>query len=364
MCFKNHLLLLFIKIIKLFQKKPSEQAETNFLIVTTTALGDTIWATPAIRLLKQTHPEANIIVLTSTTGMHVLANNPHIKQILVLKKPLFLSLIKAYKILKTSFFKKILIFHTSQRPILPFCYLMHSEEIVGSAGINKGFDKLITKKISSTYEHEIIRRLRICDIDPKNKNLKMEIFPNHSDRIHAENFIKKNKIEYRPLIGIHPGSKDKFKQWPIENFMHLVKAIKQQLDCHIVITCNANERNMASQVAELNEGCFVLNEDFTITSLASLIEKFDLFITNDTGPMHIAFACGTKTISLFTPTDANLCGPLEIKNALVIKKEKTCSPCIRKKCNNPFCMLQITPNEVAIKALELLKETQNEYTNS
>jgi ADP-heptose:LPS heptosyltransferase len=345
--------VLFIKLIKLFQKKPSKEIETKFLVVTTTALGDTIWATPAIRLLKQKHPEASIVVLTSIQGMQVLANNPHIEQILVLKRPLYVSLMKAYKGLKTSFFKKILILHTSQRAILPFCYLMHSEEIVGSVGINKGLDKLITKKISNNYEHEILRRLRICDIDPTNKNLDMELFPSHTDKAQAANFIKKNKLTHRPLIGIHPGSKDMFKQWPVENFMHLVEALSKQVDCHIVITCSTDEQPMASKVA--GSIGFVLNEKFNITSLASLIEKFDLFITNDTGPMHIAFACGTKTIALFTPTDASLCGPLMIKHAVVIQKEKTCSPCIRKKCNNPFCMLQITPSEVAIKALEILK---------
>jgi hypothetical protein len=103
MCFKNHLIVLFIKLIKLFQKKPSKEIETKFLVVTTTALGDTIWATPAIRLLKQKHPEASIVVLTSIQGMQVLANNPHIEQILVLKRPLYVSLMKAYKGLKTSF---------------------------------------------------------------------------------------------------------------------------------------------------------------------------------------------------------------------------------------------------------------------
>jgi heptosyltransferase-2 len=93
----------------------------------------------------------------------------------------------------------------------------------------------------------------------------------------------------------------------------------------------------------------------SIHAIGSLIKKFDLFITNDTGPMHLAFASLTKSIALFAPTDAHLVGPLNVDNSMVIQKEKTCLPCIKKNCLNPFCMLQISPQEVVNCAIKLLK---------
>ncbi|MBM3207071.1 MAG: glycosyltransferase family 9 protein [Chlamydiae bacterium] len=355
MSFKNYLIFFFIKLVKLVQKKNVKGTNNNFLIVSTTALGDTLWATPSIRLLKEQQPQARIFMLTSKTGEQVLRNNPYIFKIITLDKPLLGSLLKIYQILKNIYFNNILIFHTSQRPILPFCYLLHSDEITATPGINKGLDKLITKKASYGYEHEIIRRLKIAGIDFKNKNLRMEIFPNDQAQLQADSFLKKHSISKKTIVGMHPGAKDKFKQWPVNNFIELAGILKKTFDCDIVVTCGPNERLLAEEITSSVPGSFYLDENLSIHALGSLIQKFDLFITNDTGPMHLAFATGTKTISLFTATDANLCGPLAIDNAVVIQKEKTCSPCIRKKCFTPFCMLQISPREVASCAIKLLK---------
>jgi ADP-heptose:LPS heptosyltransferase len=79
---------------------------------------------------------------------------------------------------------------------------------------------------------------------------------------------------------------------------------------------------------------------------AALIEKFNFFITNDTGPMHIAFAMKTPTIALFSATDPKRCGPYHAENVSVIYKNPTCIPCIRKRCRVPFCLEQISPEEV------------------
>jgi ADP-heptose:LPS heptosyltransferase len=80
--------------------------------------------------------------------------------------------------------------------------------------------------------------------------------------------------------------------------------------------------------------------------MAALIEKLDLLITNDTGPMHIGFAMETPTFALFAPTDPNLCGPYKINHAVVIQKPQTCIPCLRKACASPFCMEQISLENV------------------
>ena len=77
-------------------------------------------------------------------------------------------------------------------------------------------------------------------------------------------------------------------------------------------------------------------------------------ISNDTGPMHLALAVQTPTIGLFTPTDPNLCGPYFVNSTLAIAKKQTCSPCLRKKCAEPFCLLQIGVNEVYDAVVKLL----------
>jgi len=88
-----------------------------------------------------------------------------------------------------------------------------------------------------------------------------------------------------------------------------------------------------------------------------LIEKMNLFITNDTGPMHIAYALKTPAIALFSPTDPELCGPYKAQGKFkTIYKPVTCNPCIGKSCNAPECMKQITIEEVLESAEFLLNK--------
>jgi ADP-heptose:LPS heptosyltransferase len=97
----------------------------------------------------------------------------------------------------------------------------------------------------------------------------------------------------------------------------------------------------------------------SLRGTAALIGRMALFITNDTGPMHIAFALKTPTIALFSPTDPALCGPYKAEKALALRKDTTCVPCIGKKCYNPLCLAQISPREVVVAAEKLLGSRDN-----
>ncbi|NDE82354.1 MAG: glycosyltransferase family 9 protein [Chlamydiia bacterium] len=355
---KNSFILFLVKILRKILPSVQQQATTRkeLLVVSTTALGDTLWALPAIQALKIRFPSAQISVLTSQIGQEVLLSHPDIDRILVLKKPLFLSLIQNYLRLRKKYIDSIYIFHTSQRAVLPLCYLLNSKEIVGTPGINKGLDVLINKKMNPQYEHEIDRRLRIVGYDtarPANPPLTFK--RRISNKNNGLLFLSKHKLDQKPvLIGINPGSKDKFKQWDPECFITLGKLLKKDLDCAIIITGGRAEQKLTSYIANGIPGAVPIDEVVSLDTLATLIEKCTLFITNDTGPMHLAFATGTKTLSLFTATDPYLCGPWTSPHGAVIQAKTTCFPCIKKKCHLPFCMLQISPQEVHRQALQIL----------
>ena len=93
---------------------------------------------------------------------------------------------------------------------------------------------------------------------------------------------------------------------------------------------------------------------------AELIRRAALFITGDTGPMHIAAAVGTPIIALLGPTMPLKTGPYST-DAIVLRKQLPCSPCLARKCplglDPPPCMNEITPDEVFDVALRRLAET-------
>ena len=93
--------------------------------------------------------------------------------------------------------------------------------------------------------------------------------------------------------------------------------------------------------------------ELTLEVFSALLKRLSLFITNDTGPMHLAFAAETPTVAIFGPTDPTLCGPHRVKHAIALSATPTCAPCLKKNCAEPFCLMQIGPDAVYDAALKL-----------
>jgi ADP-heptose:LPS heptosyltransferase len=354
LAFKNRLIQWLVR----FKQKGSGFKE-HFLIVSTTGFGDTLWATPALRALKQNFPESYVGVLTSPLGREVLKNNPHVDEFFVLKKPHFFSLVSIYFALKKRHIGQILVFHASQRMVFALCAFLNPAALIGTRGLNKSLDALFTKTLDHGSIHEIERRLKIVEetgaisLDPL-----LEFPLQREDEEKASHFLSENQIpSYLPLIGLHPGSKDAFKRWPEEHFVEVGNRLKQHTGCQILVTGDQAEKSLVESIASKIEGAIPIVGKLEVGTLAGLFRKLSLLITNDTGPMHLAFALNTPTIALFSPTDPRLCGPYKAKKNIVISKKPTCRPCLRKKCRDAFCLLQISPQEVYDSALTLFYPT-------
>ena len=322
-------------------RKNFKRKETpRLLIVSTTGLGDSLWGTPALKALRKKHPKSYIALLTSPVGEQIYRNHPHLDEIFTLKGRSFFAMLSLLPKLRMREFDTAYVFHTSQRPILPLVSLAGPSRIVGTEGINKGLDHLLTHPLPQKYEHEIERRLSIvgCEgADPK-----MDLFLTEE-----ENETSLEIVPELPLvIGMHPGAKDRFKQWNPKYFIELGRKLVKEKGAKIFITGDLSEKMFAEEIEKHIPGATSLAGKLSIRETAAVIEKFDLFITNDTGPMHLAFAMETPTFALFSPTDPKRCGPYKIDHGFVIQKPRTCTPCIRKACVSPFCMEQISPDVV------------------
>jgi len=343
---KNFFIKFFITFAKPFIR--TNRGE-RFLIVSTTGLGDTLWGTPAIRALRESYPQAYIGVLTSSLGKQVLQSNPHINEIFVIQEPPFFSLVKLFPALIRRKIATVLVFHISQRPILPFCILIGAGRIIGTEKINKDLDFLLTDRLEIKKIHEIERRLHVVEAaGAKSTSKTMEFFPSTEDQEKAASLLPSGLV-----IGLHPGAKDRFKQWPPSHFIALGQKLKEKFGCHIIVTGNPAEKPLVESIAK-SIGAIGIYEGVSIPTLAALLSQISLYITNDTGPLHMACAANTPTIALFSPTDPLLCGPYFAPSVTVLQKKPTCFPCLKKKCHDPFCMLQISPDEVMKTAINIL----------
>jgi ADP-heptose:LPS heptosyltransferase len=366
---KNDIKNFFIKTLTLtlkpffFRSRNSFNNKNNILIVTTTAIGDTIWATPLIKSIKNNMATSTISVLTSPIGSDILDNNPYIDEIFVTKKNLTLHFFSLLKTLHKKKFDKILLFHASQRLILPLCCLLRPQFFAATKGINKNLDCLLTHSIIwPENHHEISRREDIVAkaLNITSKDRSLYYYPRQSERDSAATFLSKKNIMPVPsttkIIAIHVGAKDNYKCYPKTAIISLILLLKQEMDCEILLTGGTSDKTIAEYITSKINGVTSICGDVSLRNFAAILETIDVFITNDTGPMHLASSLKVKMIALFSPTDPLIYGPINNSNTEIIYYPKTCSPCFKRKCNDPFCLLQISPTAIVLKVKKLLQK--------
>tara|TARA_B100000315_G_scaffold8981_1_gene8838 strand:- start:12125 stop:13231 length:1107 start_codon:yes stop_codon:yes gene_type:complete len=335
----------------------------RFLIVTPAGVGDTLWATPAIRALKETYPESYLGVLVTKTGSELLKGNPDIDELFIFKRSFkgFFSLPKLLKILRQRKFTVALMFHAWDRMVWLICYFTGAGEIIGFKGTRgKRLDFILTKgiTISDDINHWIDKYLSLVkELKAFTSKKCIDIYLNNDDRIAVKKYFNDcGGCNDSLMVGLHPGGRHVYKLWNQRSFIQAANALVEKFNCKVIITGSAEEKMLDDKIASKIKNAISVAGVFDIRETAALIERLDLFITNDTGPMHIASALKTPTIALFSPTNPLGCGPYYCETASVIAKPKPeeCKPCTGSKCVTPTCMEQITVKEVIAEAEVLL----------
>lgn len=346
---KNSLLTLLVRFSHLFIKK--RKGTKNILVISPTSLGELVWATPSLRALKKSFPKSNLTLLVNPLGKDLLAYDPYVDNFLVMQGNLLFSFFRLLPQIWKQKFDTVFIFHLSQRIIPVLAAMSHASTTIATAGKNKGLDHLLTTVLPQAPIHEIERRLRLVEtVGAKREGVEMELFLHDQDKADTLSFLKENGLENQEIIGLHPGAHDLFKQWPEENFIGLAKHFTGK---KIVVSGSPKEKAVVMRLVNQIPGS--IPAILPLRVFAHLLDHYALFITNDTGPMHMAYARKCPTIALFCPTEPELYGPLGDVPARVLSFNKTCTPCLKKKCKEPFCMRQISVDLVAKTAQGMLR---------
>ena len=163
----------------------------------------------------------------------------------------------------------------------------------------------------------------------------------------------------RPTAGLHPGAAyGDAKRWLPERFAETAAVLSRQHD--IVLFAGPNERELAEQVEALLIAGGVKNATnlggrTSIRELVARIAGLDLFLANDSGPMHVAGALGVPTVAIFGSTDPRVTCPWSAQHTRIVRRELPCSPCHARTCplHHHACMREITAEQVLAAARSL-----------
>jgi len=168
-----------------------------------------------------------------------------------------------------------------------------------------------------------------------------------------------------PLIGIHVSGGRAVKQWPPERFAEVGRRLVDATGATIVLTGVAADRGLVEQVKATLPPSRVVDiaGHADLLTLAGILERLDLLITGDTGPMHLAVAVGTPVVVVFGPSDPARYGPRGPYDRIV-RVDLPCSPCNRirtppERCvgHTPDCLAFIGPDRVVEAARAVLDES-------
>ncbi|MBN1527106.1 MAG: glycosyltransferase family 9 protein, partial [Candidatus Omnitrophica bacterium] len=161
------------------------------------------------------------------------------------------------------------------------------------------------------------------------------------------------------VIAVHPGASCPSKRWSAERFAQAADRIAERYDARVVIIASEKDRVFGDKVASLmKRPPLNLSGKTSVADLASVLKRARLFISNDSGPVHIACAVGTPVVDIFGRNDRGLSprrwGPTGA-NDIVLHKEVGCEVCLAHNCKLGFkCLDAITVDEVVGAAEKIL----------
>ena len=279
-------------------------------------LGDMLATVPLFRAIKSKFPGIKLYVLASPDNFFALNKNCYVDRLFVFdKKKLF-----DFKYLKEFFgFLRLGYDITLVPGTVSISFTSCLLAGISSAKLKVGPAKLNGKKNEADYFFHIpvdldwsknprqsVYRFILEVLEPFNvpeSDIHGEVTFDSDDSGEAERFIEQNNLSRKYLVGLHVGAGKPPNVWNAGGFSSLINKLQEDLDVPVFLT-GSNQDDI--QIEQVQNGLKIrvpVYKNKSITSLAAMISKADLFISNDTGIMHVAGATQVPQISLFGPTD-------------------------------------------------------------
>jgi lipopolysaccharide heptosyltransferase I len=319
-------------------------APSRILIIKPSAIGDIVHALPVLKLVRRKWPAARISWLVTPTCSGLLEGHPLLDELILFDRKRWGGMWRSPRLagewwrftreLRAREFDLVLDLQGLFRSGW-LSWKTRAAVRVGFANARELAPVFYTHRvpIDTPEQHAIDRYLKLarfigCDAGP----VEFPFATTGADRAHVAELLRADVAENRYAV-LLPGTNWETKRWPVEKFAGLVAPLRERFGLVSVLAGGPDAGAMAPQIP----GAVDLTCKTTLKQLTALLERADLVVANDSGPMHIASALGRPLVTPFGPTNPVRTGPYRRMDS-VIKIDIVCSPCYSRHCSHQSCL--------------------------
>jgi lipopolysaccharide heptosyltransferase II len=335
----------------------------RILIWKLSALGDVILSTPSLRAIRRQFPQAYLTLAVGRSAYEVVARCPYLDECLIYdgkgKDRGPLGQWRWIRRLRRGAFDLSIDLQNSRRTHV----MAWAAGIPVRVGYRRKYGWLLNRGVRLprvvlapiAHQHHLLRQAGFSTDGEA-----LEVWPSALDEQAADRLLPPASAERRPVVGVHPGGSGRWKtkRWEVDRWARLCDALAQH-NLQVIMTGAAEERALGEAIRQMTASSpHIVIGQTSLLELACLIKRCDVFVTQDSSPLHLAAAVGTPTVALFGPTDPARHLPPTFLGQ-VIKKDVFCSPCYSPTCRTitHACMKRIEVEEVLRAVLGLLADT-------
>jgi lipopolysaccharide heptosyltransferase II len=350
---------------------PTWDNAKSILCIRLDAIGDVIMTTPAFHALKAGHPDRQLTLLTSSAGAAIAPLISDLGQVIIHDAPWLKSTVQEdpesefalIKHLEQCQFDAAIIFTVYSQNPLPTALICYLAKIpLRLAHCHENPYQLLTHWVKDPepdqrIRHEVQRQLDLvktigCTV--ADSRLRLDLSVTAIQQVYE--FLAQAGIAIdSPWMVIHPGSTAVSRRYPPEQFAIVAEILIKKFGVQVIFTGTKTERSLVDSIqVSLGVPSTSLVGALDLHQLAALLSLTPVFITNNTGPMHIAAAVQAPTVALYALTNPQHT-PWSVPHQILFQ-DVPCRYCYKSICpeGHHRCLQGVTPDQVVQAAIELL----------
>ena len=337
----------------------------NILIIKPSSLGDVVHALPVLNKLRAAYPAARLSWLVGTQAAPVVESNPDLNEVFYFRRSSRrpFSAARAQmalaKRLRTAGFDCVIDLQGLFRSAA-FALATGTPRRIGLSSAREGAPLFYTDVVETPERiHAVDRYLLVGSIlgfDSAAPQFNLAVPKAARDSV--DRLLESVPALKRPFVALSVGARWPSKEYPAASLADVGRMLLTRFGGAVFLVGAPSSAAAASEIEKtIGTGTVNLVGRTDVAELMALLARMDLFITPDTGAMHVADALGTPLVAVFGPTDPARTGPYLQKDRVLFALD-SCprAPCLKRKCPDPVCMRAVNPDEVFRRAECVLKE--------